>query len=130
MEGDGMRILVVDDNRDAALSLSLLLQKLGCEARAVFDAAHAMNEVGTLPPSLVLMDIGMPEVDGYELCRRMRKEPFGAGLFLVALTGWGQEEDKARAFEAGFDRHVVKPIDRQTLLALLNEVSERVNTTT
>lgn len=113
------RILVVDDNRAAALTLGLLLQTFGHEVRSASDGLQAVEMAEQFDPEVVLMDIGMPEVDGYEAARRIRSHLWGKGMCLIALTGWGQEEDRRLSQEAGFDEHLVKPPDLNRLRALL-----------
>jgi PAS domain S-box-containing protein len=113
------RILVVDDNEDAATSLAMLLGIMGHDARTTFDGESALEEAARFRPHVVLLDLGMPALDGYDVARRLRAEPWGRGVMLVALTGWGQEEHKRRSEQAGFDRHLVKPVDRGALESLL-----------
>jgi CheY-like chemotaxis protein len=113
------RILVVDDNRDAADSLGMLLQCLGADVRVAHDGAEALDAVEAYRPAVVLLDIGMPGMDGYEVARRIRSAFPESRTPLVALTGWGQEEDRRRARDAGFDHHLIKPADMETLQALL-----------
>jgi signal transduction histidine kinase len=113
------RILVVDDNRDAADSLGMLLKFLGADVRTVNDGPSALEAFQTYRPSVVLLDIGMPGMDGYEVARRTRQQPEGAGVTLIALTGWGQDEDRRRSKEAGIDHHLVKPVDLSVLEQLL-----------
>ena len=115
------RVLVVDDNRDAADSLGLLLQALGAEVRVVHDGAQALAAVAEFEPALVLLDIGMPRMDGYEVARRIRSGHSRPPV-LVALTGWGQEEDRRRARAAGFDHHLTKPADLDALRQVLDPV--------
>jgi CheY-like chemotaxis protein len=117
-DGLDRRILVVDDNRDAAESLGMLLRLSGCKVSVAFDGPHALELLQSFRPDTVLLDIGMPEMDGYEVARRMRADPRGRAVLLVALTGWGQDEDKRRARAAGFDEHLTKPVDP----ALLNSL--------
>ncbi|HEX2227025.1 MAG TPA: ATP-binding protein, partial [Candidatus Binatia bacterium] len=117
---DQRRVLVVDDNRDAADSLSRLLNKLGSEARAVYSGIEALELLEPYRPAMLLVDIGMPGMDGYELARRIREIPRYHDLTLVALTGWGQEEDRRRSQAAGFDFHLTKPVDFKTLQSLLD----------
>jgi PAS domain S-box-containing protein len=112
------RILIVDDNRDAAASLGMLLEISGCTVSVAFDGGQALEMLESFRPDTVLLDIGMPEMDGYEVARRMRADPHGRDVLLVALTGWGQEEDKRRARAAGFDEHLTKPVDPALLHAL------------
>ena len=112
------RILVVDDNRDAADSLSKLLTLLGNEIRTVYDGLAAVEAAIQFRPSLVLLDIGLPKLNGYEAARRIRQE-CEPPLTLVAVTGWGQDEDRQRSQEAGFDMHMVKPVDLGALQQLI-----------
>jgi signal transduction histidine kinase len=112
------RILVVDDNRDAADSLAELLRGVGHEVAVAYDAGGALHGVSGFEPDSILLDIGMPLVDGYAVARRIREQPIGTGLLLVAMTGWGQPQDKRRAFEAGFDAHLVKPVSLDALLGV------------
>ena len=120
------RILVADDNRDAAESLGLLLRLAGHEVHEVFDGEAAIAASERLRPDVALLDIGMPKANGYEVARRIREHPWGKAIYLIALTGWGQEDDKRRAREAGFDAHLVKPVPPNTLdrlLATMNDVA-------
>jgi signal transduction histidine kinase len=110
------RILVVDDNRDAADSLAQLLRMVGHDVAIAYDGGTAISAASTFRPDAVLLDIGMPGIDGYATARSIRGQPNGADVFLVATTGWGQPEDKRRAFEAGFDTHLVKPVSLDALL--------------
>jgi PAS domain S-box-containing protein len=111
-------VLVADDNRDAADSLALLLGR-GHEVHRAYDGAAAFELAATIQPEVMLLDIGMPRMDGYEVARRVRGELWGANVYLVALSGWGREEDKRRAVEAGFDAHLVKPVTPEALDRLL-----------
>jgi CheY-like chemotaxis protein len=113
------RILVVDDNRDAALSLTLLLQTFRHTTRVAFDGAQAMEMVADFHPEVVLLDIGLPHMNGYEVARRLRHGSDSAPLTLIALTGWGQEDDRRKAKDAGFDYHFTKPVDIDALITLL-----------
>jgi signal transduction histidine kinase/ActR/RegA family two-component response regulator len=119
-EATGRQVLVVDDNRDAAESLAMLLRLLGMDVRVAYSGAEALAVLGHYEPEVVLLDIGMPGMDGHEVARRIREEPRFRGTTLIALTGWGQEEDRVRSRTAGFDHHLVKPADVTTLHALLN----------
>jgi signal transduction histidine kinase len=112
-------VLVVDDNRDAADSLGTLLRLKGHGVRVVYDGPAAVAAAAEYPPDLVLLDLGMPGMDGYEVARRLRQMPAFRGRTLAAVTGWGQEADRRRTREAGFDHHLVKPIDPAELSALL-----------
>jgi PAS domain S-box-containing protein len=113
------RILVVDDNRDSADSSALLLQMLGYEVRSAYDGEEAIDAAAQFRPDVVLLDIGMPKLNGYDVCRFLRKQPWGREMIIIALTGWGQEDDRRRTDEAGFDHHMVKPVDPRVLMALL-----------
>jgi len=119
------RILVVDDNRDAAESLATLLRVFGNEVDTVFDGAAAVAAIPTFRPDVVLMDIGMPHLDGYQAARAIRMRPDGGKVVLIALTGWGSDMDQGKSNEAGFDRHLVKPIMPTELLAVLSSVDGR-----
>ena len=115
----GLRILVVDDNQDAATSLALLLKIMGNETRTAHDGLEALAVAAGFRPEVTLLDIGMPKLNGYEVCRRIRQQAWGEGMVLIALTGWGQEEDRRRSMAAGFDAHLVKPVDLPVLEKLL-----------
>jgi CheY-like chemotaxis protein len=120
------RILAVDDNRDAADSLAVLLRMMGHEARTAYDGLEAVQAAATFQPEVVLLDIGLPKMNGYEAARHIRQQPWGKGMALVALTGWGQEQDKRRALAAGFDHHLTKPVEAVALeepLALIHPVA-------
>ena len=113
------RILVADDNRDSLDTLAELLQLGGHEIHKAVDGVQALEAATRVRPDLVLLDIGMPGMDGYEVARRIRSQPWGREATLVALTGWGQENDRKRSREAGFDSHCIKPLDLQRLSILL-----------
>jgi CheY-like chemotaxis protein len=114
------RVLIVDDNRDSADSLGLLLKLRGVDVRVVHGGAEALESIEAYQPAIVLLDIGMPGMDGYEVARKIRQHPTGRSMKLIALTGWGQEQDRRRTREAGFDHHLVKPADAAVLEALFN----------
>ena len=116
------RILVVDDNEDAAEWLATLLRLHGHDTNVAHDGIEALRVAERVRPDAVLLDIGLPRLDGYEVCRRMRQQPWGRDLLIVALTGWGQEEDRERSQSAGFDTHLVKPVDDTVLIRLLASV--------
>jgi CheY-like chemotaxis protein len=116
------RILVADDNRDAADTLSLLLQLDGHEVRTAYDGVEALQIAEQFAPQIALLDIGMPHLNGYQTAQRIREQSWGSSMLLVALTGWGQEQDRRQATEAGFDRHLVKPGDPQIIGALIAEI--------
>ena len=115
------RILVVDDNRDGASSLAEMLDMMGSETKTAFDGEEAVNVAEAFKPDIVLMDIGMPKLNGYDACRHIRAQPWGQNIVIVAQTGWGQDEDRRKAQEAGFDFHMVKPIDCAALEKILAE---------
>ena len=120
--GPRRRILVVDDNRDAAQALARMLGIMGHEVRRAYDGEAGVAAAAAFRPEMVLMDLGMPGVNGYEAARRIRAEPWGGGPFLVALTGWGGEDDRQRTHDAGFDRHLVKPVDLDALTRMIAEI--------
>jgi PAS domain S-box-containing protein len=124
------RVLVVDDNRDAADSLARLLNVVGAETRAVYSGANALQILETYRPAVLLVDIGMPDIDGYELARRVRQNPKYKDLKLVALTGWGQQEDRNRSHAAGFDFHLTKPADFDTLQSMLGSLDDSARSLT
>jgi signal transduction histidine kinase len=115
------RILVVDDNRDSAMSLSLLLELDGHEVRRAYDGLEALEIADDFRPEITLLDIGMPRLDGYGAARELRQRDWAKRSLLIALTGWGQQDDKRMAREAGFDHHIVKPVDPEALRRLLVE---------
>jgi len=115
LTADRLKILVVDDNRDAAETLSMLLELKGHEVRRAYDGDNAMQLAEDFRPQMVLLDLGMPKMNGYEACRRIRGHAWGAQMTLIAVTGWGQEEDRRKSTAAGFDGHLVKPVDPETL---------------
>lgn len=119
------RVLVVDDNQDAADSLGILLKFLGMEVHVFHDGLSALQALESHRPAVVLLDIGMPVIDGYEVARRIRRQPQFQDIALIALTGWGQEDDRRRSLAAGFDDHLVKPADAETLQALIRSVTAR-----
>jgi CheY-like chemotaxis protein len=117
----GRRILVVDDNRDAARSLAKQLVRLGNVTRTAYDGLEAVEVAERFRPEAILLDLGMPKLNGYDAARRIREQPWGEGVLLLALTGWGQEDDKRRSKEAGFDHHVTKPVDVDAMMRLIGE---------
>jgi CheY-like chemotaxis protein len=112
-------ILVVDDNRDAADSLAMLLEIGGHEVTAVYSASDALKRAFELRPAVIVMDLGLPEIDGCEVARRMRGMAELKGVRLLALTGHGRDEDRQRTRDAGFDHHLVKPVDLDELERLV-----------
>ena len=122
------RVLVVDDNRDAAETLGMLLKILGAEVRVVFNGPAALEAMRTFEPAVVLLDIGMPGMDGHEVARRIRQMPEYQHVTLIALTGWGQEGDRHNSKMAGFDHHLIKPADVGALETLLVSLEDRNQT--
>jgi signal transduction histidine kinase/ActR/RegA family two-component response regulator len=118
-----LRVLIADDNRDAADSLSMLLTIDGHEVRTVYGGRAAVHAVETFRPDVALLDIGMPELDGYAAAQAIRQQRSGVNTYLIAITGWGQQEDKRRALEAGFTAHVTKPVDPNVLRDLLRKLA-------
>jgi CheY-like chemotaxis protein len=123
MPASAWRILVVDDNRDAAASLATLLEITGHETFTAHDGPTALEEIAELRPDVALLDIGLPRVNGFEVCRRVREQPWGSDVTMIALTGWGQEADRRKSTEAGFDGHLVKPVDYPTLITMVDTLA-------
>jgi CheY-like chemotaxis protein len=121
------RILVVDDNSDAADMLALLLEQLGHTTRVAHDAVEALAAIDDLTPELAVLDIGLPGMDGYELARRLRANPITQNTCLIALSGYGQESDKAQSAQAGFDAHLVKPIAFGDLRKVIDKLTRGVS---
>jgi PAS domain S-box-containing protein len=121
------RVLVVDDNAEAADMLAMLLTEVGCDVRTAYRGETAVLEAERFRPDLVLLDIGLPDTSGEEVCRRIRAYPWGTTVVIVAVTGWGQEHDRHRSALAGFDQHLVKPVDPDILVALTRDLRERAN---
>jgi CheY-like chemotaxis protein/anti-sigma regulatory factor (Ser/Thr protein kinase) len=119
-----LRVLVVDDNKDAAESLAVLLEANGHDVKAVHDGLSALEAARDYRPNLILLDIGLPGMNGFEVARKVRKELELGKVVLVAMTGYGQETDKQRSQEAGFDHHLVKPADFSEVKKILATVSE------
>jgi DNA-binding response OmpR family regulator len=113
------RILIADDNRDAADSLSMLLELAGHEVRVAHLGSAALSLAQAFRPDVAVLDIGMPDLSGYEVAQALRRESWGQGIQLIALTGWGQERDRQEALEAGFNHHLTKPIDPDQLEAFI-----------
>ena len=113
---------MVDDNRDAADTLAAMLEMLGVETRVAYDGKAALEEVQAFRPAVVVLDLGMPGMDGYAVARSIRARRELGDIKLVALTGWGQERDRARTREAGFDHHLIKPVDIDAMQAVLERL--------
>ncbi|HYB97494.1 MAG TPA: response regulator [Vicinamibacterales bacterium] len=116
------RILVVDDNHDSALSLAMMLSIMGHETRTAHDGESAVATAESFLPEVVLLDIGLPKLNGYEVAQRIRENAWGASMFLIAVTGWGQDEDRQRSSEVGLNVHMVKPVEPSALEKLLSEL--------
>jgi CheY-like chemotaxis protein len=116
------RILVVDDNHDSALSLAMMLSIMGHETRTAHDGESAVVTAESFLPEVVLLDIGLPKLNGYEVAQRIRESEWGQSMFLIAVTGWGQEEDRQRSSEVGLNVHMVKPVEPAALERLLSEL--------
>jgi PAS domain S-box-containing protein len=117
-----LRILVVDDNRDGADSLAMMLKIMGNETRTAYDGEEAFMAAVAFRPDVMLLDIGLPKLNGYEVCRRIREHSGGKEIVIIAQTGWGQDEDRQRTHDAGFDYHMVKPVDPRSLMKRLAEL--------
>jgi DNA-binding response OmpR family regulator len=117
--------LVVDDNQDFATSLAMILTEMGHEVQVEHDGLAGLRAAESFQPALAFLDIGMPGLDGYELARRLRAGSLNLWTMLVAVTGWGQDADRARAREAGFDYHIVKPLDPSQLPAILSAATHK-----
>ena len=120
------RILVVDDMRDSADSLAMMLESRGHEVHTAYDGEQAVRLAEQFRPDLAFIDLGMPNIDGYEVCRRIRVQPWGLAMLLVAQTGWGQEFDRRRTLAAGFNQHMVKPLEWAIIDALLRRVDAKL----
>jgi CheY-like chemotaxis protein len=119
------RILLVDDNRDAAESLATTLRLSGNEVHTAHDGIEALERAEALRPEVIVMDLGMPRLNGYDATRRIRGQEWGRDIVIVALTGWGQESDRRQSREAGCDAHVVKPVDPSHLTDVIAELCAR-----
>jgi len=119
-------VLIVDDNRDSADSLAMLLKITGNKTYMAHDGVEAVEAIEKYRPEVVLLDIGLPRLDGHEVCRRVREQPWGKDIVVIALTGWGQDDDRRKSEEAGFNGHLVKPVDYDKLLELLASLTTNV----
>jgi CheY-like chemotaxis protein len=113
------RVLIADDNRDGAEIMAMLLEHSGFEVQLAHSGPDALAVAAQLRPDIAVLDIGMPGMSGYEVARAIRGQPWGVGITLIAVTGWGQEDDKRKAKDAGFDHHLTKPIDPNALEQLM-----------
>lgn len=118
--GHRHRILVVDDNQDSALSMSMVLKIMGNEVKVAYDGVMALQLAEEFRPDTIFMDIGMPKMNGYDACHLLREHEWARDIKIVALTGWGQEEDRRRAFESGFNHHLVKPVEAADIEKILD----------
>lgn len=118
-----LRLLVVDDNRDSVDGLSTLLRLMGNDVHVAYDGDEAVTVAHSSRPDVVLLDVGLPLRNGYDVARLIRSESWGREVVLIALTGWGQEQHRKRSREAGFDHHLVKPVDPKLLMTLISELS-------
>ena len=118
-KSSAQRILIVEDNQDSAMSLKMLLEVLGHVVDVVHDGEGAIDAAAAQRPDVILMDIGLPGLSGYDAARRIRKECRNTPMLIVALTGWGQEQDRKRSVDAGIDHHLVKPLDLDKLRQIL-----------
>lgn len=119
----GFRILVVDDNQDSAMSLAMMLSIMGHETRTAHDGESAVTTAEAFLPEVVLLDIGLPKLNGYEVAQRIREQAWGATMFLIAVTGWGQDEDRQRSAEVGLNVHMVKPVEPAVLEKILADLA-------
>jgi CheY-like chemotaxis protein len=122
-------VLIVDDNRDAAESLAMLLRLLGAKVQVAHNGFDALSQVNEFQPAIVVLDLGMPGMDGYEVAREIRRQPQFAHVVLVALTGWAQDEDRLRSQNAGFNLHLTKPADFATFESLLQALPAEASPT-
>jgi CheY-like chemotaxis protein len=120
-----LKILVVDDNVDSAMTMGIFLDLSGHVTRLAYDGPEAVTAAADFRPDVVLMDIGLPGLSGLDAARAIRREPWAAGTVLIALSGWGQEADRQRSREAGFQHHLVKPVDHEVLSKILEGVTAR-----
>ena len=113
------KILVVDDNHDSALSLAMMLSIMGHDTRTAHDGESAVQTAEMFLPDVVLLDIGLPKLNGYEVAQRIREQSWGESMYLIAVTGWGQDEDRQRSSEVGLNLHMVKPVEPSALEKVL-----------
>jgi len=117
-----LKILVVDDNPDSALSMAMMLSMMGHETRTAHDGEAAVTSAEEFRPQVVLLDIGLPKLNGYEVAQRIRGQEWGTSMFLVAITGWGQDEDRRRSEDVGMNLHMVKPVEPDALDRVLADL--------
>ncbi len=121
--GTGPRVLIVDDNTDFATSMAMMLGMMGGETQTAQDGVEALRLAATFRPDVVFLDIGLPKLNGFDVCRVIREQAWGKDVTIVALTGWGQPEDTVRSLEAGFNHHLVKPVENVALERIMHEAS-------
>ena len=119
----GRKVLVVDDNVDSADMTALLLENIGYEVRTAYAGNAALDQADAFRPDIVLLDLGLPDLNGYEVARRIRTLPWGGDVVLVAISGWGRDEDRRRSTAAGFDRHLTKPVDPDLLFRTIRDTA-------
>ncbi|HXF16719.1 MAG TPA: response regulator, partial [Burkholderiales bacterium] len=119
------RILVVDDNRDSAESLAILLRLAGNDLQLAYDGVEAVEKAAVQNPDIIVLDIGLPKMNGYDACRAIRAQPGGKDITIIAASGWAREEDRRMSKEAGFDAHLIKPVDHATLMKLVTDAAAR-----
>ena len=124
-QGAHRKVLVVDDNVDSAVSLRMLLEMEGHQVEVAHDGPTALEKVEQFQPDVALLDIGLPGMDGYQLARELRHRPLGNGIWLVAVSGYGHDEHRHTAEEAGFDRYLVKPVDAEVFREFLDSLPQR-----
>jgi PAS domain S-box-containing protein len=127
--GSGLKVLIVDDNRDAADACAMLLELSGHHVQTAYTGLRGLDLAESFHPHVLLLDIGLPDLNGYELAVKIRNAPWGRGIILVAVTGWGQEEDRRRAFEAGCDHHLTKPVSVEAVESLLRSLGPSISNT-
>ena len=123
LTSSGMRILIADDNVDAASTLAILLELLGNKVKQVNDGAAAVEAAASFRPQVALIDIGMPKLNGYQVCQQIRQQEGGMAMVIIAVTVWGQPEDRRKSADAGFNHHLVKPVDPSELAQLLAKIA-------
>jgi CheY-like chemotaxis protein len=122
VDGRPRRVLVVDDNVDSAKTLSMVLDVMGHQTTLANDGLEAVRIAQDFQPEIVLLDIGMPKLNGYEACRQIREQAWATQVIIIAVTGWGQDEDRQRSKDAGFDMHLVKPLDPLVVERLMRKL--------
>jgi len=118
------RILIADDNKDVVESFAIMLQILGHVVFTAVDGVEALEKADQCRPDVIVLDVGMPKLDGYETAKRIRQQPWGGGVLLIAVTGWGNEKDKRKSAESGFNVHLVKPVDALSILNILDQMDQ------